>query len=128
MAGMIQITSKGSFNKTESFLKEMQKDDIFRSLDSYGQKGVLALASATPVRTGLTAASWTYEVTKSRGSYSITWSNTNVVDGKPVAILLQYGHGTGTGGYVAGRDYINPVILPLFDQISADVWKAVTSA
>lgn len=128
MAGLLKVTSSGSFKKTFNFLDSMSRNDIFRSLDRYGREGVSALAAATPVDTGLTASSWTYEITKSGNSYTIIWRNTNTVDGRPVAILIQYGHGTGTGGYVQGRDYINPVIQPLFDRIADDVWKAVTSA
>jgi hypothetical protein len=125
---MIEIKSKGSFKKTDSFLRRMAKADIFSSLESYGQRGVDALSNATPRDSGLTAESWTFEVTHKRGLYSIVWHNTHVVEGRPIAILLQYGHGTGTGGYVQGRDYINPAIKPIFDQIAADVWKVVTSS
>lgn len=125
---MITIQSKGSFNKTESFLKEMSKRSIYKDLDKLARKGVSALESATPEESGLTATSWDYEITSSRGSYSIVWTNDNIVDGVPVAILLQYGHGTGTGGYVQGQDFINPAIKPIFDQIAQDVWKAVTNA
>jgi hypothetical protein len=125
---MIEIKSKGSFQTTEKFLKRMDKGDIFASLASYGERGVNALSNATPTRTGQTAGSWTYTVEKKRGLYSIVWHNTHVVDGRPIAILLQYGHATGTGGYVQGRDYINPAIQPIFDQIAADVWKVVTSS
>lgn len=125
---MIEISSSGSTDKTEKFLTTLTRGDIFATLDKYGQEGVNALATATPVDTGLTAESWTYEVVRDRSGWSIVWRNTNVVAGRPVAILLQYGHGTGTGGYVAGRDYINPVIRPLFDRIANDIWKVVTSA
>jgi len=106
----------------------MSKGDIFLALEAYGQRGVDALANATPVDSGETANSWTYEVIRKHGYFSIVWSNTHVVEGRPIAILLQYGHATGTGGYVAGRDYINPAIRPIFDQIAADVWKVVTSS
>ena len=125
---MISISSTGDFKKTEAFLKKMSQNDIFSALDRYGREGVTALKSATPVESGLTAASWNYEVSRNKGSYSITWTNSNIVSGSPIAILLQYGHGTGTGGYVAGRDYINPAIRPIFDRIAEDVWKEVTSA
>lgn len=100
---------------------------MFSILDKYGPIGVAALASATPRDSGLTAASWTYEVVQSPGYYSIRWGNTNDVGGRPLAILLQYGHGTGTGGYVEGRDYINPAIRPIFDQILADIDREVNS-
>lgn len=125
---MITFESTGSFNKTESFLTQMSKGDIFQALEKYAQQGVSALSAATPVDSGATAMSWGYEIQKSRGSYSITWTNTNVVNGAPIAIMLQYGHGTGTGGYVRGRDYINPAMKPVFDRIAEQVWKAVTSA
>lgn len=125
---MITIESTGSFKNTEDFLTKMSKGNILKTLRSYGQMGVAALAGATPVDSGLTAASWDFVVESSRGSYSITWTNGNVVNGAPIAIMLQYGHGTGTGGWVQGRDYINPAIQPVFDKISEGVWKAVTSA
>lgn len=124
----VSLTSSGSFDRTDAFLKKMKNGDIFRSLEKYGQAGVAALAAATPVESGLAAASWTYEISRTRGAYSITWLNTNIENGFPVAIMLQYGHGTGTGGWVAGRDYINPAIKPVFDKIADEVWKAVKSA
>lgn len=125
---MLGWTTEGDFKNMEAFLKAMTGDDIYRSLNSYGQEGVNALAAATPRDSGLTANSWSYKVEKSRGSYSIEWINSNTVNGTPVVIMLQYGHGTGTGGYVIGRDFINPAIRPTFDRIASDVWKAVTSA
>jgi hypothetical protein len=125
---MITIESKGSFKRTDAFLKYMSKKDIFKSLETYAKQGVEALSSATPVDSGLAASSWYYEVKKGRGSYSITWLNSDVEDGFPVAIMLQYGYGTGTGGYVRGVDYINPAIKPIFDKIAEQVWKEVTSA
>lgn len=125
---MFRIRSSGSFDKTETFLKKMSRGDIFRSLEKYGQAGVAALSAATPVDSGLTAASWSYEIKRTRGLYSITWTNGNIVDGAPVAIMLQYGHGTGTGGWVQGRDYINPAIKPVFDRLADEVWRAVKSA
>lgn len=124
----VEFKSSGSFNNTESFLRRMSKSDIFASLDVYARKGVAALKAATPVETGLTADLWGYEVTKSGHDYKITWTNSHVVHGVSIALIIQYGHGTGTGGYVQGRDYINPAIQPVFDQILNDVWKAVTSA
>lgn len=125
---MISFTSTGSFNNTEAFLKKMSKPNIRSVLDGLARQGVAALSSATPVESGLTASSWTYDIAESGGSWTITWSNTHVVNGVVIAILLQYGHGTGTGGYVAGRDYINPAIRPIFDKIADSVWKVVTSA
>lgn len=125
---MITFESTGSFENIERFFDRMTKDDIFGALEEYGRIGVIALSSSTPIDSGDTATSWRYAVKKERGAYSITWSNSHVVDGAPIAILLQYGHGTGTGGYVQGRDYINPALKPIFDKIATDVWKAVTSA
>lgn len=122
---MISIKTSGSTAKLEKFIHFVTNGDLFRNLEHYGTMGVSALASATPVDSGLTASSWTYEIVRSRGQYSIRWHNTNVVNGLPVAILIQYGHGTGTGGWVQGRDFINPVIQPIFDQIANDVWEQV---
>ena len=124
---MISFTMSGSFRQTEAFLKKLSKLDIPAILNANGQKGVEALASATPIDSGLASQSWGFEVTGSRGSCTITWTNSDVETGFPVAVMLQYGYGTGTGGYVQGVDYINPAIRPIFDQIATDVWKAVTS-
>jgi hypothetical protein len=106
----------------------MQSGDIYKSLDAAAKMGVNALASAVPKDSGLAADSWDYKVKKSRGSVSITWINNDIENGFPVAIMLQYGYGTGTGGYVQGRDYINPAMKPVFDDIANQVWRAVTSA
>lgn len=130
---MIEFSSKGDWRKTEKFLTTLggvNNSAIIRTLSVYGQQGVAALAAATPTGNGdgTTAASWTFKVKVSRGVYSITWSNTNDAGGVPVAILLQYGHGTGTGGYVQGIDYINPAMRPIFDKIAEEVWRVVTSA
>lgn len=125
---MITFESTGSFKNMEKFLKRMSKNDIFDTLERYAQEGVRALASATPKNSGITADSWGYELKKDGRFYSITWTNSNRHNGFPVAVMLQYGHGTGTGGYVRGQDYINPAIRPIFDRIAEDVWKAVTSA
>ena len=122
---MIVLTQRGNFNNTERFLAGAKKLDIKRILESYGREGVRALASATPVDSGLTADSWGFRVTISKGSFSIVWTNSNVVKGVPIAIILQYGHGTGTGGYVQGRDYINPAIQPIFQKIADSVWLEV---
>jgi hypothetical protein len=122
---MIVLTQSGNFNNTERFLKGAKKLDIKRILEGYGREGVRALASATPVDSGLTADSWGFRVTISKGSFSIVWTNSNVVKGVPIAIILQYGHGTGTGGYVQGRDYINPAIQPIFQKIADSVWLEV---
>lgn len=122
---MFTLESSGSFENTEKFLNRMSKGDIFAALDRYGQEGVAALASATPRESGETANSWSYEIVKDGRSYSIIWNNSNVVGGTPLAVMLQVGHGTGTGGYVAGRDYINPALRPIFDRIAEDVWREV---
>jgi hypothetical protein len=124
---VITISSHGSFENTEKFLKRMSDKSIFDSLSRYGEEGVQALAEATPKDSGDTARSWVYEIERTSTSYAIIWSNTNVVDGVPIAVLIQVGHGTGTGGYVSGRDYINPALRPVFDRIAASVWKEVTA-
>jgi hypothetical protein len=122
------FSSSGSTIKTQAFLKKMQTGDMFVGLESLAQQGVNALAAMTPVDSGLTAASWSYAIEKKGNVIEISWSNYNREDGALVAILLQYGHGTGTGGYVSGYDYINPAIQPIFDQIAEEVWKRVTLA
>ena len=124
----IVFTSRGSFDNTEKFLRKMQEQTIFSILDKYGQAGVQALREATPIGEGVTAGAWTYEVIKNSKECSIIWSNTHVEDGRPIAILLQLGHGTRTGGYVQGRDYINPALKPIFDKMANDVWEAVKRA
>ena len=125
---MITFTSSGSFKKTESFLHFLHEMELTATLKKYGAEGVQALSAATPVDSGLTAASWDYQVIHKGSEWSIIWTNSNIEDGFPVAIMLQYGYGTGTGGYVQGRDYINPAVKPIFDAIEDEVWKAVTSA
>lgn len=125
---MISYQLTGSYDKIEASLKKMSNLNIMGILHAGGQAGLHALASATPVDTGLDAHSWGYEVSNSRGVYTISWTNFDIENGFPVAIMLQYGHGTGTGGYVQGRDYINPAMKPIFDAIADNVWKAVTSA
>lgn len=123
--GTISFTSQGSFDKTEAWLKRMSKLKFDSILKKYGQMGVTALASATPVESGLTASSWSYEVVGNQQNFTITWTNSHVVEGANIAILLQYGHGTGTGGYVQGRDYINPAIIPVFDKIRDELFREV---
>lgn len=125
---MISFVSKRSGTRTEDFLQKLNRADFFKSLDAQAQRGVSALAAATEQDTGLAAESWDYVVERSASSVTITWTNSDVENGFPVAIMLQYGHGTGTGGYVQGRDYINPAMKPIFDSIAEQVWKAVTSA
>jgi len=110
------------------FLENLRTQKIFSSLDRHGRLGVEALARSTPSETGETANAWEYQITRGRGSFTIEWSNTHVEEDVNVAVILQYGHGTGTGGYVRGRDYINPAMRPVFDQIAEDVWKEVMNA
>lgn len=123
---MFSAKASGDTKNLDRFLEKMKREAFFDLLDRYGQEGVNALASATPTESGLTAHSWTYEVVNERGRHQLIWYNTNVNEGQHVAILIQYGHGTGTGGYVQGRDFINPVILPLFDKIANEIWNEVT--
>lgn len=125
---MLRRSSSGSFAKTTAFLEKLQSGQIFQNLDHYGRAGVDALARATPIETGLAANSWGYQVSKTKGQVSISWFNTDVEGGVNIAVILQYGHGTGTGGWVQGRDYINPAIQPIFDKILEDVWRQVTNA
>ena len=124
-SGAITFTHNGDLKKTESFLKKMLKLDLRSKLERYGQKGVSALASATPKDSGKTAESWSYEITQDEKGISISWSNSNVNKGVNIAVILRYGHGTKNGGYVKGRDYITPAIRPIFDAILKDVWKEV---
>ena len=122
----VSFDISGDFEKTYDFLKRMSRGDAFKVLEKYGNLGVDALASATPVDSGETASSWTFQVEQTGSTYSIHWMNTNVNGGVNIAIILQTGHGTGTGGYVQGRDYINPAIRPVFDKIANEVWREVT--
>lgn len=123
---MITFRHKGDFSKLTRFLERAKEAVHLGVLDKYGREGVAALASATPVDTGLTASSWRYEIQHGNDSVSITFYNDNIQNGVPIAIILQYGHGTRNGGYVQGRDYINPAIKPIFDKITEDAWKEVT--
>lgn len=124
----VSFSHRGSFKNMESFLQRSLKLDIRRAVESYAQEGVRALELATPVRSGLAAKSWGYEIVEKQGLVQVIWTNSDVENGFPVAIMLQYGYGTGTGGYVQGRDYINPAIKPVFDKIATSIWKAVKSA
>jgi hypothetical protein len=123
---MISFRQKGDFSKLTSYLEKTK--NVFRAgvLDKYGREGVAALSSATPVESGETANSWYYKVHQRRGSVSITFYNSNVQNGVPIAIMLQYGHATRNGGWVEGRDYINPAIQPIFDKILNEMWREVT--
>ena len=125
---MIVFRQTGDFKKTEKFFRKISKGDFFQALDAFGRKGVEALASATPVNSGKTADSWDYEIHRSNGRISIYWTNSNVNDGVNIAVILQYGHGTRNGGYVQGRDYINPAIRPIFDKIAVDAWREITKS
>lgn len=124
---MLKLFSRGNFNRTEKFLKKSMGDDYITVLSKYGQRGVEALSAATPKKTGKTASSWRYEIRQEGSSLSVIWSNSNVNKNVNIAIILQYGHGTGWGGYVQGRDYINPALRPIFDELADMAWKEVTS-
>lgn len=124
---MITVSSSGSFKKTEDFFGKMKSGEIFNSLERYAQQGTDALALATPKDSGLAASSWEHKVIRNRrlNRYTIVWSNTNIESGVPVVIMLQYGHATRNGGWIEGRDFINPVIRPLFDKIASEIWEEV---
>lgn len=125
---MISFRQRGDFSKTMQFLVKAKKGVKLSDLDKYGREGVAALASATPVDTGETANSWYYEIVHENGTITITFNNSHIQNGVPIAVILQYGHGTGTGGWVEGRDYINPAIQPLFDKIAENAWREVTKS
>lgn len=124
---MISLTSKGNFKKTEKFLKKSMGKDYMSILREYGQKGVRALSAATPVESGTTATSWDYDIEQKKSYISIIWKNSHINKGVNIAIILQLGHATGSGGYVRGRDYINPALRPIFDEMAEKCWKEVTS-
>lgn len=124
---MITFRQKGDFFKLNSYLERLKEVVKLGDLNKYGRQGVQALSSATPIESGETANSWYYEINRTKESVSISFHNSNINNGVPIAIILQYGHGTGTGGWVEGRDYINPAIQPIFDKIAEDAWKEVTS-
>lgn len=123
---MITFKQKGNFSKLNRYLERVKEVAKIGILDKYGQAGVEALSSATPTDTGLTASSWYYKIERTKTSATIQFLNSNINNGVPIAVILQYGHGTGTGGWVEGRDYINPAIQPIFDKIANDAWKEVT--
>lgn len=120
---MISLTSKGGFRKTEKFMKNARTKKLMSILKQYGEEGVAALMVATPLDTGRTASSWRYEIKVENNCIRLVFHNDNIQNGVPIAIILQYGHGTGTGGWVEGRDYINPAIQPVFDKIAKSAWK-----
>lgn len=122
---MVTFKHKGNFERTDRLLKGAKEKRYLKVLDKYGQEGVAALAAATPTDSGLTAESWDYKIQNGSGGYRIMWTNSNVNDGVPIAIIIQYGHGTGTGGYVQGRDYINPAMRSVFDNIADKAWEEV---
>lgn len=124
---MISFRQKGNFSKLTRYFEKVKEAVKLGDLNKYGREGVAALESATPVDSGKTAGSWYYEINHSQGSASITFYNSNVNKGVPIAIILQYGHGTKNGGWVQGRDYINPAVQPLFDKIAENAWREVKS-
>lgn len=123
---MISIKQRGDFKKTEKFLQKSFGRDYLGVLEKYAQQGVSHLSAATPVDSGKTAVSWSYEIIQNNKSISIVWKNSNINNGVNIAIILQYGHGTRNGGYVSGRDYINPALKPIFDKMADAAWKEVT--
>jgi hypothetical protein len=125
---MITFRHRGSLSKTAQFLERAKHAVHLSDLDKFGREGVAALASATPVDSGLTANSWYYEIEHTKTGSKITFKNSNIQNGVQIAIILQYGHGTGTGGWVEGRDYINPAIQPVFDKMADEAWREVTRA
>ncbi len=123
---MISFRHQGDFSKLTSFLEKAKEAVKIGDLDKYGREGVKALESTTPVDTGLTAKSWSYKIERKNGSVTLSFHNSNIQNGVPIAIILQYGHGTRNGGWVEGRDYINPAIQPVFDKIADNAWREVT--
>ena len=126
MGKMVKLETSGSFKHTFDFFDRMQRKTMYKKLEKYGEEGVAALSSATPVDTGLTAASWGYEIKMTNDRVRISWWNTNINEGVPIALIIQYGHATGNGGWVEGVDYINPALKPIFDEIEKKVWREVT--
>jgi hypothetical protein len=123
---MIKFVHRGSFKNTEAFLERNKKMDIYKTLQKYGEQGVAALRDHTPKDTGATADSWSYEIVETSKGFKIYYKNSNINEGIPIAIIIQYGHGTGTGGYVEGRDYINPALQPVFANLADEAWEEVT--
>lgn len=123
---MISFSHKGDFSRSRKYLANVRKAVKVSDLDRFGKEGVAALASMTPVNTGLTASSWYYEIENGNGTSAIKFCNSNIQNGVPIAIILQYGHGTRNGGWVQGRDYINPAVQPIFDEIVKKAWGEVT--
>lgn len=125
---MITIRHSGDFDKTMKFLETMKKKDATAILNRYGEQGVSLLSAATPKKTGKTAASWSYDISRSNGRYVLSWNNSNINDGVNVALIIQYGHGTKRGTYVKGIDYINPVLEKVFKEMADELWKEVVNA
>ena len=125
---MISISHSGNFNNIERFLEKMKKRDVIRVLNKYGKMGVDYLSNDTPIDSGETASSWSYEIDLKNGRYMIYWSNSNVNQGVNIAIILQYGHATKNGGYVQGIDYINPALAKVFEQMANELWGEVVRA
>lgn len=125
---MIEFTQKGDFNNLEKLLNKILGKKYLNILSKYGQMGVAALSAATPVDSGQTATSWNYEIIQNGGETKLVFTNSNINKGVNIAVILQYGHGTGTGGYVQGRDYINPAVQPVFDKLTEELWKEVAKA
>lgn len=123
----IEVDSIGKFENTFKWLNDMSNRSYIRQLDQYGRRGVDILSASTPMDSGQTAASWSYDIQQSTSGVTINWYNSNINDGVNIAIIIQYGHGTGTGGYVQGRDYINPALRPIFDKLSEEVRRVVTN-
>lgn len=123
---MVTLTQKGDFKNLNSWLERIKEGFDIGILDKYGAAGVKALASATPIDSGKTASSWNYEIQHDKNGASVIFTNSNINEGVPIAIILQYGHGNGKGGYVQGRDYINPAVAPVFDEMAEAAWKEVT--
>lgn len=124
----LNFETEGNFSRLEAFLGKFSHGGLYNQLEKYAQMGISTLESSTPTDSGLAAESWYYEIEISTKQCTIHWCNRDLENGFPVAVMLQYGYSTGTGGYVSPRDYINPAIRPVFDQIAESVWKAVTSA
>lgn len=125
---MFKLTVKGDYKKSETFLQKIKRPDYRRALEKYGEAGVVALSVSTPIDTGLTSTMWSYEVKKISGGYEVVWTNSHIINGVNIAVILQYGHGTRNGGYVRGRDYINPAMRPIFDQLAQEAWEEVTKS
>ena len=125
---MIEFTQKGDFNNLEKLLNKILGKKYLNILAKYGQMGVAVLSAATPVDSGQTATSWNYEIIQNGGETKLVFTNSNINKGVNIAVILQYGHGTGTGGYVQGRDYINPAVQPVFDKLAEELWREVAKA